>query len=152
MDNQYLEPLIEIFRMSYFSRVWIVQEFLNATSLLVQCGLAIPLAREKELHYFPLAIIEAGWTIEDDDSGYSKAVPGASQEALKHLRSCTGMKLIQERSRRYILRGMQHEQEPAEFARVLFHCNHSRCSDPHYHIYALLAVTGHEAHVYINVD
>jgi hypothetical protein len=179
VTDEHLAPILTLLESEYWTRLWIVQEFVLAHELILQCGSEILDGRLLESLYRPLIAQHHEWTrlkslqrlphptfhldwslqkflriivplalkdsrrdrVQRRGSTFLDAPHLVTDLFLDQLRHSIGSCVLGLRIIHHIqVRVLQNPalQDYAHFAKLIIASRHSRCSDIHDHVYALL--------------
>jgi hypothetical protein len=115
------ESLVRFLERSYWTRIWIVQEYMLAQEVIIQCGGKMIRGIDLKLAFNSIRQLKSERVLD---------YPPNMIEAIEKINNSAGKRIIERRR----LRGKNPLAELIEATK------HSKCHDPHDRIYAIIAL------------
>lgn len=122
------EALVGFLERSYWTRIWIVQEYLLARDIIIHCGREVIDGRDLDMAFNSILRLKPEQHPE---------YPSYFKELIERINKSVGKRIIEKR----------HDRGKRALVDLLEATKHSKCVDPHDRIYAILGlasdISGH---------
>jgi hypothetical protein len=130
MSRKYLAPILGLLNSIYWTRLWVVQEFVLARKIAVHCGHDSVAGITLEHFYKAIRVAKL------------RNLPGTTDVCFAKMLTSMGARILETRLRYSLQVGRRDTtlDTYAGFARLISIFRESQCQDPYDHVFALLSL------------